>query len=246
MHPTLDRRNQRIYTGMWIALALALALYVIAIEVLHAPRIVALLFAVLPGITVLVLCCKIRPTGFRVTGCFRLNSGETITRTIPMYLPDKSDDETFLIAAGAFLQQLQTSGHQFPEGTGRLVELLGKPDAAHKRLILQGDFQMANGEVVTRTVSCRLATKVVLRTLATFAQPSRMNFARRDSDSPMELANLSRQRARYMPDDTVVEIHCGHNRATATVRRFVSRHDPHVFPLTRLPQGWGGTRGDLR
>ncbi len=102
MHPSLDKRNQRIYTGMWIAFALALGLYVIAIRVLQAPRIVAIVFAVLPGITVMVLCFKVRPTGFRVTGCLRLDNGETIVRTIPMYLPDKSDDDTYLTVAGIF------------------------------------------------------------------------------------------------------------------------------------------------
>ena len=160
MHPSLDRRNQRIYAGIWIAFAVAIGLYVIASAFLHLPRVAALLLALIPGIAVVLLPFKIRLSGFSVRGRFLLENGDAVTRTIPAYLPSNVSDEETIAAVKAMLEKLHTDGHQFPEGHGRLIELLNQPGTSQKRLIVRGDFQMSSGELATRTVSCRLPTKI--------------------------------------------------------------------------------------
>ena len=96
MHPVLDRRHQRVYAGMWIAFATAIALYIVGVAILHLPGIVAaLVLAPIPGIALIVLAIKIRPAGFQVRGLFVLDNGQII---------ESGCFEDLLLQNGAFAQ----------------------------------------------------------------------------------------------------------------------------------------------
>jgi hypothetical protein len=67
-----------------------------------------------------------------IRGVFQLPSGRQITRTVHRdFILRPGDDERPAIALNALWEELRTVGHDFSEGHGTLVEILGSmADAA--------------------------------------------------------------------------------------------------------------------
>lgn len=59
-------------------------------------------------------------------GTWRLGSGREITRTVKReVVGDPHDAERRAVVFHEFMEELQASGHDFPEGRGALVAVLG-------------------------------------------------------------------------------------------------------------------------
>jgi hypothetical protein len=61
-----------------------------------------------------------------IRGIFRLDSGQTITRTIRRdFTLHPGDDERPALVDHELVEEVTTAGWDFPEGHGTLVEILG-------------------------------------------------------------------------------------------------------------------------
>jgi hypothetical protein len=65
-----------------------------------------------------------------IRGVFQLSNGRQITRTVRRdFILQSGDNERPAIVFNALWEELQAVGHDFPEGHGTLVEILGSLSA---------------------------------------------------------------------------------------------------------------------